>query len=107
MNVRRKNGEYEPATFSSFQRNIQRYLSEIKNTFNILKDNEFEKSGSHLFSGTTEKTNCKPFRRLTNTKKRPKNSATPIQLHFKELCGGFSSYTWVSEPEMRAMRTID
>ena len=23
MNVRRKNGEYEPATFSTFQRNIQ------------------------------------------------------------------------------------
>ena len=44
MNVRRKNGECEPATFSSFQRNIQRYLSEKKYPFNILKDNEFEKS---------------------------------------------------------------
>ena len=44
MNVRRKNGEYEPATFSSFQRNIQRYLSEKKYPFNMLKDNEFEKS---------------------------------------------------------------
>ena len=44
MNVRRKNGEYEPATFSSFQRNIQRYLSEKKYPFNILKDNEFQKS---------------------------------------------------------------
>ena len=44
MNVRRKNGEHEPATFSSFQRNIQRYLSEKKYPFNILKDNEFEKS---------------------------------------------------------------
>ena len=42
MNVRRKNGEYEQATFSSFQRNIQRYLSERKYPFN--KDNEFEKS---------------------------------------------------------------
>ena len=38
---------------------------------------------------------------------RQENSATPIQLHFKELCGGFYPYTWVSEPEMRAMRTID
>ena len=46
MNVRRKNGEYEPATFSSFQRNIQRYLSEKKYPFNTLKDNEFEKSSS-------------------------------------------------------------
>ena len=44
MNVRKKNGEYEPATFSSFQRNIQRYLSEKKYPFNMLKDNEFEKS---------------------------------------------------------------
>ena len=44
MKVRRKNGEYEPATFSSFQRNIQRYLAEKKYPFNILKDNEFEKS---------------------------------------------------------------
>ena len=44
MNVRRKNSEYEPATFSSFQRDIQRYLSEKKYPFNILKDNEFEKS---------------------------------------------------------------
>ena len=43
MNVRRKNGEYEPATFSSFQRNIERYLSGKKYQFNILKDNEFEK----------------------------------------------------------------
>ena len=44
MNVRRENGEYEPATFSGFQRNIQRYLSENKYPFNILKGNEFEKS---------------------------------------------------------------
>ena len=42
MNVRRKNGEYEPETFSSFQRNIQRYFSEKKYPFNILKDNEFK-----------------------------------------------------------------
>ena len=44
MNVLRKNGEYEPATFSSFQRNIQRYFSEKKYLFKILKDNEFKKS---------------------------------------------------------------
>ena len=44
-NARKKNGEeYEPATVSSFQRSIQRYLSEKKYPFNILKDNEFEKS---------------------------------------------------------------
>ena len=44
MNVQTKNGEYEPTTFSSFQRNVQRYLSGKKYPFNILKDNEFEKS---------------------------------------------------------------
>ena len=44
LNARKKNGEeYEPATVSSFQRSIQRYLSEKKYPFNILKDNEFEK----------------------------------------------------------------
>ena len=43
----RKNGEeYEPATVSSFQPSIQRYLrlSEKKYPFNILKDSEIEKS---------------------------------------------------------------
>ena len=45
LNARKKNGEeYEPATVSSFQRSIQQYLSEKKYPFNILKDNEFEKS---------------------------------------------------------------
>ena len=45
FNTRKKNGEeYKPATVSSFQRSIQRYLSEKKYPFNILKDNEFEKS---------------------------------------------------------------
>ena len=45
LNARKKNGEeYKPATVSSFQRSIQRYLSEKKYPFNILKDNEFEKS---------------------------------------------------------------
>ena len=45
LNAHKKNREeYEPATVSSFQRSIQRYLSEKKYLFNILKDNEFEKS---------------------------------------------------------------
>ena len=34
----------EPSTVSSFQRSIQRYLSEKIYAFNILKNNEFEKS---------------------------------------------------------------
>ena len=42
---RKQNGdEYEPATVSGFQRSIQRYVSEKKYPFNILKDNEFQKS---------------------------------------------------------------
>ena len=46
VNACRKNGEeYKPATISSFQHSIQRYLSEKKYPFNILKDNaQFEKS---------------------------------------------------------------
>ena len=48
MNVRRKSSEYERATFSSFQPNIQRYLSEKKYPFNRLNDNEFEKSRRFL-----------------------------------------------------------
>ena len=45
LNARKQNGEeYEPATVSSFQRSIQRYLSEKKYPFNILKGNEFQNS---------------------------------------------------------------
>ncbi|XP_073240233.1 uncharacterized protein [Porites lutea] len=45
LNARKKNGEeYEPATVSSFQRSIQRYLTEKKYAYNILKDQEFQKS---------------------------------------------------------------
>jgi len=56
MNTRRKNGgEYEPATIVSFQCSIQRYLTEKKYPFNILKDNEFEKSRSVLAA------KCKPL----------------------------------------------
>ena len=50
LNARKKNGEdYEPATVSSFQRSIWRYLSEKKYPFNILKDNEFK---DNEFAGT-------------------------------------------------------
>ena len=71
LNARKKNGEeYEPATVSSFQRSIQRYLSEKKYPFNILKDNEFEKSRSesHLFTSTAKETNRKLLRLSTKTK---------------------------------------
>ena len=44
FNTCKKNGEENKPAVSSFQRSIQRYLSEKKYAFNILKDNEFEKS---------------------------------------------------------------
>ena len=118
MNVRRKNGEYEPATFSSFQRNIQRYLSEKKYPFNMLKDNEFEKSrrvlaAKHksLVHEHNRRNKLQAAQAIDENEEdaflRQENSATTIQLHFKELCGDFYPYTSVSEPEMRAMRTTD
>ena len=49
LNTRRNNGEeYELATISTFQRTIQRYLTEKKYPFTTLKDIEFEKSRSVL-----------------------------------------------------------
>ena len=118
MNVRRKNGEYEPATFSSFQRNIQRYLSEKKYPFNMLKDNEFEKSRrvlavkhKSLVHEHDRRNKLQAAQAIDENEEdaflRQENSATPIQLHLKELCGGFYPYTSVSEAEMRAMRTTD
>ena len=45
INVRKTNGdEYEPSSLSSFQRSLQRYLTENNIQTNILKDVEFEKS---------------------------------------------------------------
>ena len=100
MNVRRKNGEYEPATFSSFQRNIQRYLSEKKYPFNMLKDNEFEKSrrvlaAKHksLVHEHDRRNKLQAAQAIDENEEdaflRQENSATPIQLHFKELHFGF------------------
>jgi len=80
-NTRRKNREeYKLATISSFQRTIERYLTEKEYPFNILKDNEFEKSRSVLAAkrkslvhehdkGTDQSASRKPLRRLTKTKK--------------------------------------
>lgn len=45
INNRRKNGEKRVSeTISSFQRSKQRYLYELKYSFNLSKDNEFDKS---------------------------------------------------------------
>lgn len=44
-NVRKVDGdEYEPDTVSGFQRSIQRFLTDNKARYNILRDSEFEKS---------------------------------------------------------------
>ena len=99
--MRKKNGEeYEPATVSSFQRSIQRYLSEKKYPFNILKDNEFEKSRKVLAAkrkslvhehgkGNKPQAAQAIDEDEEDTLSKQENSATPIQLRFKELCGGF------------------
>ena len=101
LNARKKNGEeYEPATVSSFQRSIQRYLSEKKYPFNILKDNEFEKSRKVLAAkrkslvhehGKGNKLQAAQAidEDEKDTLSKQENSATPIQLRFKGLCGGF------------------
>ena len=55
------------------------------------------RSESNLFTSTAKETNRKLLRLSTKTKRMPflkqENSATPNQLHFKELCGGFYPYT--------------
>ena len=52
INVRRKDGkEYEPSTLTSFQRSLQRHLTDEKSVkFNILKDEEFQRSRKVLAS---------------------------------------------------------
>ena len=43
--IRKFNGEeYEPNTISSFERSIERFLSDNKSQFNILRDKKFEMS---------------------------------------------------------------
>ena len=58
LNARKKNGEeYEPATVSSFQRSMKKYA------FNILKDNEFEKSSNVLARQRKKTASCAGYRR--------------------------------------------
>ena len=70
-------------------------------------EKSLEQSKSHWFRSMTKETNCKLFRPSTNSKRmfflKQKNSATPIQLCFKELCGGFCPYTLVSEQDMKVV----
>ena len=84
----------------------------------MLKDNEFEKSrrvlaAKHksLVHEHDRRNKLQAAQAIDENEEdaflRQENSATPIQLHLKELCGGFYPYTSVSEPEMRAMRTTD
>ena len=111
LNARKKNGEeYEPA--SSFQRSIQRHLSEKKYPYSSTMSSKnpeksLQRSESHLFTSTAKETNRKLLKLSTKTKRIPflkqENSATPIQLHFKELCGGFYPYTSVSEQETKVV----
>ena len=115
LNARKKNGEeYEPATVSSFQRSIQRYLSEKKYPFNILKDNEFEKSRKVLAAKRkslvlTQARQRKQTASCWGNRRRRRgypflimNSVTPIQLRFKELWGGF--YTTLRSPPLQFLQ---
>ena len=58
-------------------------------------EKSLQQSESHLFTSTAKETNRKLLRLSTKTKtkkmsfRKQENSATPIQLCFKELCGGF------------------
>ena len=70
-------------------------------------EKSLQRSESHLFTSTAKETNRKLLRLSTKTKRMPflkqENSATPIQLRFKELCGGFYPYTSVSEQETKVV----
>ena len=64
------------------------------------------RSESNLFTSTAKETNRKLLRLSTKTKRIPflkqENSATPIQLRFKELCGGFYPYTLFSSKRRKS-----
>ena len=59
-------------------------------------EKSLQRSESHLFTSTPKETNRKLLRLSTKTKTKTKkmsflkqeNLATPIQLRFKQLCGG-------------------
>ena len=87
------------------RRNIHLTYSRTMSSKNPEKS--LQRSESHLFTSTAKETNRKLLRLSTKTKRMPflkqENSATPIQLRFKELCGGFYPYTSVSEQETKVV----
>ena len=70
-------------------------------------EKSLQRSESNLFTSTAKEANRKLLRLSTKTKRMPfltqENSATPIQLRFKELCGSFYPYTSVSERETKVV----
>ena len=76
-------------------------------------EKSLQRSESHLFTSTAKETNRKLLRLSTKTKRMPflkqENSATPIQLRFKELCGGFLSlhFGFRARDESRKLRWGD
>ena len=89
------------------RRNIHLTYSRTMSSKNPEKS--LQRSESHLFTSTAKETNRKLLRLSTNTKTKrmsflkQENSATPIQLRFKELCGGFYPYTSVSKQETKVV----
>ena len=70
-------------------------------------EKSLQRSESHLFTSTAKDTIRELLRLSTKTKRMPflkqENSATPIQLRFKELCAGFYPHTSVSEQETKVV----
>ena len=70
-------------------------------------EKSMQRSESNLFTSTAKETNRKLLRLSTKTERMPflkqENSATPIQVRFKELYGGFYPYTSVSEQETKVV----
>ena len=70
-------------------------------------EKSLQRCESHSFTSTTKETNRKQLRLSTKTKRMPslkqEISATPIQLRFRELCGGSYPYTSVSEQETKVV----
>ena len=73
-------------------------------------EKSLQRSESNFFTSTAEETNRKLLRPSTKTKRIPfskqENSASPIQLRFKELSGGLYPYNSVSEQETKVVSYV-
>jgi len=107
--VRKQNGgKYEPDSISSFRKSTQRHLKELKLPFNILQDEEFDRSREVLAArrkslvkqgrGKKKKRNKKKG----NKNLRAANLVATTPKYFSVHCGGYFPLTLVSGLRMRA-----